>query len=61
MGSGYNCITDISERLPIGNVKEAYRSTNNVNYIRQMLKHNDQCTSLDSMEETQSHQALQGW
>jgi len=33
MGSGDNFTTDISERLHIGNVKEAYRSTNKVNYI----------------------------
>ena len=61
MGSGDNFTTDISEQLHIANVKEAYRSTNEVNYIRQMLKHNDQCTSLDYMEETLSHLALQGW
>jgi len=32
MGSGDNFTTDISERLHITNVKEAYRSTNKVNY-----------------------------
>ena len=32
MGSGDNFTTDISERLHIANVKEAYRSTNKVNY-----------------------------
>jgi hypothetical protein len=41
MGSGDNFTTDISERLHIANVKEAYQSSNKVNYIRQMLKHND--------------------
>jgi len=61
MGYGNNFTTDISERLHIGNVKEAYRSTNKVNYIQQMLKHNDRCTSLDYMEETLSYLALQGW
>jgi hypothetical protein len=61
MGSGDNFTTDISERLHIGNVKEAYRSTNKVNYIRQMLKHNDRSTGLDYMEETLSYLALQGW
>jgi len=61
MGSGDNFTTDISERLHIGNVKEAYRSTNQVNYIQQMLQHNDRCTSLDYMEETLSYLALQGW
>ena len=52
MDSGDNFTTDISERLHIRNVKEVYRSTNNVNYIQQMLKHNDHCTSLDYTEET---------
>jgi len=33
MGSGDNFTTDISEPLHITNVKEAYRSTNKVNYI----------------------------
>jgi hypothetical protein len=44
MGSADNFTTDISERLHIGNVKEAYQSTNKVNYIRQMLTHNDRST-----------------
>ena len=61
MGSGDNFTTDISERIHIANVKEAYRSTNKVNYIRQMLKHNDRCTGLDYMVETLSYLALQGW
>jgi len=61
MGSGDNFTTDISERLHIANVKEAYRSSNKVNYIRQMLKHNDRCTSLDYMDETLSYLALEGW
>jgi hypothetical protein len=61
MGSGDNFTTNISERLHIGNVKEVYRSSNKVNYIRQMLKHNDWSTSLDYMQETLSYLALQGW
>jgi len=61
MSSGDNFSTDISERLHIANVKEAYRSSNKVNYIRQMLKHNDPCTGLHYMEETLSYLALQGW
>jgi hypothetical protein len=52
MGSGDNFTTNISGWLHIGNVNEAYRSTNKVNYIRQMLKHNDRSTGLDYMEET---------
>jgi len=61
MGSGDNFTTNISERLHISNVKEAYRSTNKVNYTRQMLKHNDRSTALDYKEETLSYLALQGW
>jgi len=41
--------------------EEAYRSSNKVNYIRQMLMHNARCTGLDYMEETLSYLALQGW
>jgi len=61
MGSGDNFTTDISEWLHIANVEEAYRSSNKVNYIRQMLMHNDRFPGLDYMEETLSHLALQGW
>jgi len=61
MGSGDNFTTVISKPLHIRNVTEAYPSTKNVNYIRQMLKHNDRCTGLDYMEETLSYLALQGW
>jgi len=61
MGSSDNFTTDISERPHIATVKEAYQSSNKANYIRQMLKHNDQCTGLDYMGETLSHLALQGW
>jgi len=61
MGSGNRFTTNISEWLPISNMKDAYRSTYNVDYIQQMLKHNNRCTSLDYMEETLSHFALQGW
>jgi hypothetical protein len=61
MGSGNNFTTDISARLHIGNVIVAYQSTIKVNYIWQMLKHNDQSTGLDYMEETLSYLALPGW
>jgi hypothetical protein len=54
-------VSHISEWLHITNVKEAYRSSNKVNYIRQMLKYNDWCTSVDYMEETLSYLALEGW
>jgi len=33
MGSGENFTADISELLHIDNVKEAYRSTDEINYI----------------------------
>jgi hypothetical protein len=61
MGSGHNFITDISEWLHIAKVKEAYRSTNKINNIGQMLKHIDWCSSREYMEETLSYLALQGW
>ena len=61
MDSGDNFTTDISARLHIGNLNEAYQSTNQVNYIQQMLKHNERCTGLDYMEETLSYLVLQGW
>jgi len=61
ISSGNNSTSDISEQLHIRNVKEAYRSTNNVTSIQQMLKYNDWCTGLDYMEETLSSLALQGW
>jgi len=61
MSSSENITTDISELLHIANVKDAYQSSNKVNYIRQILKHNDRCSGLDSMEETLSYLALHGW
>jgi len=61
MGSGDNFKTYISDQLHISNVKVPYRSINKVNYIRQMLKHNDWCTGLGYREETLSHLAHQGW
>jgi len=61
MGSGDNFTTDISERLHVAILTVAYWSTNKVNYIRQMFKHNDQSTCVDYMEETLSYLAHQGW
>jgi hypothetical protein len=60
IGLGKIFTTDISEYPRIRNVKEAYRSTNNVNCIRQMLMHNNRSTGLDYMEEILSYLALQG-
>jgi hypothetical protein len=61
MGSGDISTINISEWLYIANVEEAYSSINKVNFMRQMLKYNDWCTSLDYPEETLSYSALQGW
>jgi len=61
MGSGDEFTIDSSELLHIANVKDAYWSSNKVNFIQQMLKHNDQCTSHGYMEKTLSYLALQGW
>jgi len=61
MGSGNNYTTDISERLNIPNMKEAYQSSYEIYYIPQMRKHNDRCTGLDYMLETLSYLALEGW
>jgi hypothetical protein len=60
MGSGDNFTTEMSERLHISNLKESYQFTNQVNYIEQMLKHNDRSTSLDYIQVTLSYLALQG-
>jgi len=61
IGSGTNFTMNISELLHTWNVKQVYHFTHNLNYIWQMLKHNDQCTGLDHMEETLSYLVLQGW
>ena len=42
-------------------MKQAYRSTNKVSYICQVLQHNGWSTGLDYMEETLSYLAMQGW
>jgi len=60
MGSVDNFTSDISEQLHITHVKEAYRCSNKVNSIRQMLKHYDWCTGLDYMEETLWYLPLEG-
>jgi hypothetical protein len=58
MAPADNLSTDISEQLHNRNVEEAYRSTDNVCYIRQMLEHNDWSTSLAYMDKTLSYPAL---
>jgi len=60
MCSGDNFTADISEWLHIGNGKEAYQSSNKVNYIRKMLKNKGQCPILDYMEEILWYLSLQG-
>ena len=50
MGSSDTFTSDISEQLHIAIVKEAYRSSNKVNYIRRMLNHDNRCAGLDYME-----------
>jgi len=61
MGSGDNFTTDIFEQLHIAKAKEAYWASNKVNYIWQMLKHNNWCTGPDFLEETLSYVAIHGW
>jgi hypothetical protein len=59
IGSGDIIINDISDWLHNTTLKEAYRSSNEVFYIRQMLKHKDLCTTLDYMDKALSELALQ--
>jgi len=54
-----NFTIDISEQLGINHVEDAYRSTNQVNYSRQILMHNTWSTSVDCMEQILSYPALQ--
>jgi len=61
MGSGHIFSTNIFEWLHIGNVNEAYQSTNKVNYLQKILNHNDRCSGPDYMEETLLYLTLQGW
>jgi hypothetical protein len=58
MFSGDNFTTDISETLPLTNVNEADRSSNTVNYNRQTMMNNDQCSGLEYREGTLSYLAL---
>ena len=60
MGSPDNFTTDISERLHIEHAKKAYRATNRVDYVTQMLYYNDRQLSLKYMDATLKHLALQG-
>lgn len=51
MDSNNNIVCDIANWLQIGNVKEANCSNNFTNYIQQILKYNDSCTSFDYIVE----------
>jgi len=51
-GSGDNSTTGIPEWLHIWNVFKSYWSSNKVNHVQQIVKHNDQCTGLDNMDKT---------
>jgi hypothetical protein len=61
MGAPDNFSTEISELLHISNVKEAYRASNGVNFMLQLLQHNDRYTAMDYMEHTLRWLALYGW
>ena len=61
MGTTDNFTTDISELLHISNVKAAYRATNWVNFMHQVLAHNDRHTALDYMHLALRSLALKGW
>jgi hypothetical protein len=61
MGSPDNFTTDISELLHVKNVKEAYRASNRVSYIQQILWHNDRSTGLAYMKQTLVYLAAKGY
>jgi hypothetical protein len=60
MGSPDNFSTDVSELLHVEMVKEAYRSTNRVNFEEQMLWYNDRYTGLAYMIQTLEYLAVRG-
>jgi len=59
MDCGDNFTSNILEQLHMANMKEAYQSTNKVNYVLQMLKHNNHRTRHDYIKKTLSCFALQ--
>ena len=61
MGATDNFSTDISELLHISNVKVAYRATNRVTFMPQVLAYNDRHTALDYMHLALRSLALKGW
>jgi hypothetical protein len=61
MGAPDTFATEISELLHISNVKEAYRASNGVNFMLQLLWYNDRYTTVDYMQHTLQWLALYGW
>ena len=61
MGASDNFSTDISQLLHISNVKYSYRASNQVNFMCQVLAHNDRQTAFDYIHQTLRWLALQGW
>jgi len=59
--SSDNGMADNSWGLHIGNVKEAYWSTNKCNYIQHTFKYLDRSPGHVHMEVTLAYSALQGW
>jgi hypothetical protein len=51
MGASDYFSTEISELLQISNVEEAYRASNGVNFMLQLLQHNDRYTAMDYLEQ----------
>jgi len=60
-GSGDNFTTEFPERLNVRNIKDAYWSSNQVNYVGHILKYNDQYSGLYIMDKTLLYPALPGW
>lgn len=58
LGSPDNFSTDISELLHIENVKEAYQTTNKVNYEKQIMCWNERRLNLVYMDQTLKFLAL---
>ena len=56
-----NFTTDISEHLHIRNIKDAYKKSNRVDYIKQMLFYNDRALGLEYMSQALRTLALQGY
>ena len=51
MGAHNNFSTKISKLLHILNIKKVYHASNGVNFMLQLLQHNDRYTTIDYMEQ----------